>query len=165
MRFPRRDCKLFRTVKRSNGRAARTWRTAIAPVLIVQAIFCDGSACCLQPKQLQSIRSKCSERRAGWTGCSKMSTPSSAVLERVRVERCQIYLTARRHAGRMARAMATRADGRRRRKLVLRLTHRYKGCAPVSYFLCFAQGPHRASNKGACHVLQVVCSSERLCAP
>ena len=70
-------------------------------------------------------------RRAGWTGCSKVSTPSTAVLERVRVERCHIYLEARRHAGRMVRAMATRADGRRRRKVVLRLTHRYEGCAPV----------------------------------
>ena len=131
MRFPRRDCKLFRTVKRSDGRAARTWRTAIGPVLIVQAIFCDDSACCLQPKQLQSIRSKCSERRAGWTGCSKMSTPSSAVLERVRVERCQIYLNPRRHAGRMARAMATRADGRCRRKVVLRFSGYRKRGSPV----------------------------------
>lgn len=121
MRFPRRDCKLFRTVKRSDGRAARTWRTAIGPVLIVQAIFCDDSACCLQPKQLQSIRSKCSMRRAGLDWVPKMSTPSSAVLVSVRVERRQIYLNTRRHAGRMVRAMATRADGRRRRKVFLRL--------------------------------------------
>ena len=73
-------------------------------------------------------------RRAGWTGCSKVSTPSTAVLERVRVERCHIYLGMRRHAGRMARAMATRADGRCRRKVFLRFSGYRKRGSPVRLY-------------------------------
>ena len=121
LRIPRRHCKLVRTKQRSNGRAARTWRTAFEPVLIVQAFFGIGSSCCLQLKLLQSIRPNCSARPPGWPGCSHRSTPSAAVLERVRDRRRHTYLQVRRHMARMAGAAATRADGRRRRKVVLRL--------------------------------------------
>ena len=48
------------------------------------------------------------------------STPSTAVHERVGIERRQLYLPVRRHMARMARAAETRENGRRRREVVPR---------------------------------------------
>ena len=67
-----------------------------------------------------------------WTERPDRSTPSTPVHDSVRVERRQLYLAVRRHLARMARVMAARGRGQRKRKLVLRETGRIHSSTPVT---------------------------------
>ena len=69
-------------------------------------------------------------RRRAWTERPDRSTPSAPVLQRVRVERRQLYLGVRHHLAVMAQAAEPHGSGRCRRKVFLRFVLVPLGPAP-----------------------------------
>ena len=106
-----------------NWLAQCTWLMAADQYLIVLAISCIGSF--RGEAHIESQASSPCGLPGGvpWTERPDRSTPSAPVLQRVRVERRQLYLQVRHHLAVMAQAAEPHGSGRCRRKVFLRFVH------------------------------------------